>query len=284
VNPSNSQPMDDNGHGTHVAGTIAGGTNGIGVAPGVSLVICKALDKSGSGYTDDIANCIQLIFNISAVCPAGFPPVRIISASVGGSEGTQLDDVIKTSKENGILFVAAAGNVGTKCKSITYPGSHVDVIGVGSVGCDYARSSFSSRGPMGSIICPIPIPIIPIPFIPNIIDILVNCNCTERTKPDISAPGDMVVSANAFKTDGYVTSSGTSMATPHVAGVAALYLSRNPGKTWDEVKEALTSTAYFPGVSSSCITCGKLPSPSTKPNNDVGYGVVDAKKAVIGSQ
>ncbi|SDY90904.1 Serine protease, subtilisin family [Amycolatopsis xylanica] len=217
--------QDGNGHGTHVASTVAGSgaaSNGRyqGAAPDARLLIGKALDNEGSGSFSTIIEAMQWAADAGA---------KVISMSLGSdtpSDGTDpLSEAVNTiSREKGALFVVAAGNEG-RDKSIGSPGAADAALTVGSVSKQDIQSSFSSRGP-------------------RIGDFAV--------KPDLTGPGEAIVAARAKGTeagdhdpvgDFYARLSGTSMATPHVAGAAAILAQEHPQWTGEQLKNALTSTA-----------------------------------------
>ena len=204
-------PMDDNGHGTHVAGTIgAVGDNNegvVGVNQEVSIVGCKFLDASGSGSTSDALKCIDYMVGLrnSGV------NLRVLNNSWGGGGFSQaLSDAITSSEQAGILFVAAAGNSASD-NDVTpsYPASyeHDSVVAVASTTHTDAMSGFSQYG---------------------------------ANSVDLGAPGSAILST--WPGGGYNSISGTSMATPHVAGAAALALAVNPDLTVVELKELLMNS------------------------------------------
>ena len=238
-----SNPNDLDGHGTHVAGIIA--SNDMlytGVAPGVDLINIKSLNTAGVGNSFWVINGIEW-----ALVDNDFD-IDIISMSAGASveaNGTNgfacfVDYIIKNYK---ILWINAAGNNGPSSTSIDVPGDAYNGITVGNVndGNNIDRSSdlissSSSRGPTDDI---------------------------PRNKPDISAPGQNIMSCNNGV--GFVPLSGTSMATPHVAGAAALlwqYYKENPisGITEDYypmlIKSILLHTAEDKGTTGSDYTYG----------------------------
>lgn len=175
---------DDNGHGTHAAGTIAArANNGVGVA-GVAfnspLAICKALDSSGSGTLAMVANCITYLNQQGA---------KIISMSLGGAGSTTLANAVSAATANGSLLVAAAGNSGGS--ELEYPAAYPEVVSVAAVDRRDAHASFS----------------------------------TANADVEVAAPGVDVLST--WLDNGYNTISGTSMATPHAAGVAAMIAGRD---------------------------------------------------------
>lgn len=175
---------DYNGHGTHVAGTIAASlnNNGVaGVAPEANLLILKVLGKDGSGQYDWI---------IKAIRYATEQKVDIISMSLGGpTDEQELHDVIIEATKQNILVVCAAGNEGDGQDStdeLGYPGCYNEVISVGAVDLERNSSEFSNS----------------------------------NNEVDLVAPGEKVTST--YLNGAYATLSGTSMATPHVSGALAL--------------------------------------------------------------
>ncbi len=192
VNDGNS-PYDDNGHGTHVAGTVGGnGSQGTttGVAPNVSLFAAKVLDRKGDGYESDVISAIQWSIENKA---------EIISMSLGGSRDHIVTQAVNNAINAGVVVVAAAGNEGPLAETISFPAGEKNVIAVGAVDSSDMNASFSSQGPItvdGEIL----------------------------TKPDVSAPG-VNINSLLLNSSGYTNAySGTSMATPHVSGTAALVL------------------------------------------------------------
>jgi subtilisin len=182
---------DVNGHGTHVAGTIAanGGSDGMGiygVAPEAGLMAIKVCGRRGC-WADDIAAGIRHATDNGA---------NIISMSLGGdTQSTLIRDAIDYAVNNGVLVVAAAGNDGLADGSIDYPGANANVIAVGAI--DYYENvpDWSSRGINNG-------------------DYII-----EEREVEFGAPGVSVEST--WKDGCYDTIPGTSMATPHVAGLAA---------------------------------------------------------------
>ena len=223
-------PMDDHKHGTHVAGTIGGvGNNGVGVA-GVNwtarIMASKFLDASGSGSLGDAVDAIEFVIQTKQRFGAA-ADVRILSNSWGGGPFSQaLLDEINAANDAEMLFVAAAGNNGANTDiSPTYPGSYnaPNVVAVAATDDTDTKASFSNYG---------------------------------LTRVDLAAPGVGILSTVIG--GGYDTFSGTSMATPHVSGAAALVLSRCAYDT-ATLKDALLSTVDpVPALASLVATGGRL--------------------------
>ena len=204
-------PMDDEGHGTHVSGTIgASGNNGVGVVGvnhDVSIVGCKFLAADGTGSTSGAIKCIDYMVGLKN---AGVN-LRVLNNSWGGGGFSQaLADAITASEQADILFVAAAGNDAVdNDQNPHYPSNYENdnVLSIASTDSRDNMSSFSQWG---------------------------------LTSVDMGAPGSGILST--VPGNSYATYSGTSMATPHVAGAAALVLSVNPDLTTLELKELLMSS------------------------------------------
>ncbi|HCE49199.1 MAG: Thermostable serine protease [Candidatus Yanofskybacteria bacterium GW2011_GWA2_41_22] len=185
---------DKNGHGTHVAGIIAadGGDDGLGIygiAPEAEVLAYKVCGNNGSCWADDIAVALR---------NAADNGVQIVNLSLGSDTPSQLiTDAILYAVSKNVLVVAAAGNDGPYVGSIDYPGASVDVIGVGAIDINMNITDWSSRG----------INSLTVPYI------------TEEGDIEFAAPGVNIEST--WKDSGYAIMSGTSMATPHVAGLAA---------------------------------------------------------------
>ncbi|MGW1543408.1 S8 family serine peptidase [Streptomyces sp. NPDC002309] len=213
---------DGHGHGTHVASTIAGSGAGSGgghkgVAPDAELLIGKVLDHEGSGQSSWVLAGMEWAARSGA---------DIVNMSLGGPP--EADDPLaaaldQLTEETGTLFVVAAGNSGPGDGTVGSPGIADRALTVGAVDREDALASFSSRGPVGD---------------------------AYSVKPEITAPGVGIVAARAQGTsmgspvgDLYTAASGTSMATPHVAGAAALLAQQHPDWTPGRIKDALVSTA-----------------------------------------
>nr|WP_055502067.1 S8 family serine peptidase [Nonomuraea pusilla] len=208
--------QDGNGHGTHVAATIAGGDGRKGVAPGAELMVGKVLGDDGSGTLSGVIEGMEW---------AAAEGASVINMSLGGdaSDGTDpLSVAVDTLTERtGALFVVAAGNDGS-AYSIGAPGAAASALTVGAVDGKDVLAEFSSRGP----------------------------RLDDAPKPDLTAPGVGIVAARAEGTsmgepvdERYTAASGTSMATPHVAGAAAIVKQRHPGWTARQIKDALVGSA-----------------------------------------
>lgn len=237
---------DDNGHGTHVAGTVAGNgskSNGkyVGVAPEAELYIAKVLRADGGGSMSGVMAGIEW-----AVLEQN---VQIINLSLGGGGSCDGTDALSTLCDEavmqaGVVVCVAAGNAGPGSQTVGSPGCARYVITVGATDDSDRVARFSSRGPTAD----------------------------GRVKPDIVFPGVGIVAPQAAGTrlgvvieEGYVSSDGTSMATPHASGVAALMLQANPALTAEQVKTQMLAGA---------IDIGALP-------NEQGVGRGDAYRAYL---
>lgn len=216
-------PMDDNNHGSHCAGTIAATGNDagqhVGVAYNVKLMGLKFLSASGSGQTSDAIRCIDYGVAKGA---------HILSNSWGGGPYSQaLRDSIAAANAAGVLFVAAAGNsASNNDTTANYPSNYdpANVVAVAAVDRTGALASFSSYG---------------------------------ASTVDLGAPGVDILSSTATSNTSYDWFDGTSMATPHVAGVAALIKSRFPAATATEIKtRLLASTRPLASLTARTVTGG----------------------------
>ncbi|GAB9473500.1 hypothetical protein Gpo141_00010650 [Globisporangium polare] len=247
-----ASPRDDQGHGTHVTGTITG-SEGIGVAPGAKWIACKACASDGCAESDLIA-CGQ--FMTCPTTPSGASKdcskaPHVVSNSWGGGQGdTFYNAVINAWRAAEIIPIFATGNEGPACKTASSPGDSKDVIAVGATTTNDGLADFSSKGPSSSGLL----------------------------KPEISAPGSDVRSAWNTGTNAYNTISGTSMATPHVSGVVALLLSARGDLKYTDVINALRDSAQRSALKPSGNTCGGT-TDAMFPNNQYGYGRVSALAA-----
>ena len=211
---------DRNGHGTHVTSTVGGSGAAStgqekGVAPDATLAVGKVLSDQGSGSESQIIAGMEWA--------ARDVHAKVVSMSLGSTEPSDGTDpmaqaVNSLSSETGALFVIAAGNTGTP-SSIGSPGAADSALTVGAVDANDQAAYFTSAGPRHG---------------------------DNALKPDLSAPGVDILAARSQLVDGsgyYTSMSGTSMATPHVAGVAALLAQEHPDWTGAEIKDALMSTS-----------------------------------------
>ncbi|MFI5771577.1 S8 family serine peptidase [Streptomyces sp. NPDC051658] len=214
---------DRQGHGTHTASTVGGSgaaSDGRkkGVAPGTDLLIGKVLNDSGSGESSWIIAGMQWAVDQQA---------DVVSMSLGNPAiGDCTDPLAEAAKQlsqnTHTLFVVAAGNAGSGIETVSSPGCAPGVLTVGAVDRDDTTAWFSSRGPVA---------------------------VTHTLKPEIAAPGVDISAANAGGRGvyAYQTMSGTSMATPHVAGAAAIVRQAHPDWTAQQIKAALVSSARTGG-------------------------------------
>ncbi len=215
VNFAGGPNADCNGHGTHVAGTVAARDNlsdVVGIAPGVLLTGVKVLGCNGSGSTSGVIAGIDWVTG-NAVKPA------VANMSLGGSASQALDDAVVRSSVSGVFYAIAAGNSGTDACSSSPArvggGTSNGIMTVGAVDSGEREASWSNYG-----------------------------NCV-----DVWAPGVNILSTR--KGGGTTTMSGTSMASPHVAGGAALYLASHQTDGPAMVEAALTTVAVSTGTAAS---------------------------------
>lgn len=245
----NAKCRDDSGHGTHVAGILAG--NGkvsdgtcAGMAPRAELLIGKVLDREGNGNVDNVISGIRWVMKSAASYK-----IRIVNISVGTQpdlaqrQKDRLQEAVEELWDMGLIVVVSAGNYGPRSGTVVVPGNSRKVI---TVGVPDSLSSFpvsrkervnySGRGPTNECII----------------------------KPDIFAPGTGILSCNSrFAFPGeppYIMKSGTSMATPVVSGALACLLSKYPDMTNVEVKLKLRE---------SCIKA---------PGTESGWGLLNVEK------
>jgi serine protease AprX len=257
------QPCDDHGHGSHTMGTAVGddgGTNQVGMAPGAKWIGCRNMDQ-GDGTPATYMECFEFFLAPYPVGgtpaqgdPSKAPDVTTNSWGCPPSEGCSaltLQSAVEAQRAAGIMTVVAAGNAGSSCSTVNDPPAIYDAsysVGALNNGTD-TIASFSSRGP-------------------------VTLDGSNRLKPDISAPGTNVRSANRTSDTAYMAISGTSMASPHVGGAVALLWSAQPSLRHDiSATEDILNGAAVHLSSSSCSSSGS-------PNNVFGYGRLDIKTAV----
>lgn len=253
-------PNDETGHGTHTLGTILG-RFGIGIAPEAQWIGCINLDRN-LGNPALYLDCLQ--FMLAPFPQDGDPftdgdPIKaahVLNNSWGcpdieGCDETSLQVAVENLRAAGIFVVASAGNDGPECNTVREPLALYDaVFSVGAVDRSGDVVSFSSRGP-------------------------VTADGSGRMKPDIAAPGHLILSAQPFGTYGF--SSGTSMAGPHVVGAVALLWSAVPSLIGDidRTEEILIASArpYTGFIGEGCFEGGS-------PNAAYGYGILDVYSAI----
>ena len=233
---NDNDPMDDQGHGTHVSGTIgATGGNGIGVA-GVNwstqMVALKFLDATNYGYTSNTIKALDY-FTTTSKSASGVDFAATNNSWGGAAYSQALLDAITRGAKQDIIYVASAGNKSANNDATPhYPSSYSTqstagydaVVSVAAIGSNGALASFSSYG---------------------------------STSVDLAAPGVGILSTT--RGGGYGAMSGTSMATPHVAGAIALYAAAHPGATAAQIREALLSSTTATGsVLDKVATDGRL--------------------------
>jgi serine protease AprX len=257
-----AQPCDDYGHGTHTMGTAVGDDgagNQIGMAPGAKWIGCRNMNV-GVGTPTTYIECFEFFLAPYPVNstpaqgdPALAPDVTVNSWSCPISEGCSWDTLqaaVEAQRAAGIMTVVAATNYGSGCSTIAEPPAPYAAaytVGALNTGTDTV-ASFSSRGP-------------------------VTVDGSSRRKPDIAAPGTGIRSS--IPGGGYSSAfSGTSMATPHVAGAVALLWSARPA-----LKNQITPTEQVLNDSAVHISSTECDS-SGWPNNTYGYGRLDLREAV----
>lgn len=233
------RPYDDNGHGTHVAGLVAGdGTASMGkyrgAAPGCGIIALKVLDRYGNGSQDDVLRALRWIREYRQQYRQQYR-IRVVNISVGTTcnskrNHARLLESVEQLWDEGVVVVTAAGNQGPRPGSITAPGSSKKVITVGSSDLLEGRSAISGRGPTAECVC----------------------------KPDIVAPGNKIMSCVPGKPYSYGVKSGTSMSTPLVTGAIACALEKNPALTNTDIKTMLMNSAEDMGLPQNLQGWGKF--------------------------
>lgn len=241
---SGSATQDPDGHGTHVASTVAG----TGAASGGKYRGVAPDAKIASGRVCGGSDCADSAIVSGLQWAATEVKAKIISMSLGGPDTPGLDPleiaVNTLSAQTGVLVVAAVGNEGGSDLPIDSPSSADAALAVGSVSRTGAVSTFSSRGPRPA---------------------------DGGLKPDVTAPGEDIMAARAAgvgsgpATERYITFTGTSMATPHVSGMAALLAQQHPSWTGEQLKAAIMNSAR-PNPAYSVF--------------EQGAGLVDVAKAI----
>lgn len=240
-NPANYE--DEHGHGTHVAGIVAAVDNAasgdgglIGVAPQAGLYILRALDRCAYGYMDDVARAVEWASGLNGGVKADIISMSLACyypAQPAACDDPVMRNAVNAAYANNILLVAAAGNNGNSegtGDQVGYPAAYDSVIAVAATTSADIRALYSSTGP----------------------------------KVELAAPGASVYST--YLNGGYTYMSGTSMAAPHVAGLAALVKGANPGMTASAIRTRLQQTVTDMGAA------GRDP--------QFGYGLINAPAAV----
>lgn len=257
---------DRNGHGTHVAGTIAGGNASgthIGVAPKAKLIIAKVFDNRGSTTLSVLLRAMEWMLDPDDNPDTDDAP-RVVSNSWGTQgDGSDFREIVQTWRRFGVFPNFAAGNAGPSWFSMGAPGRFPFSFSVGAVGSDSKIAKFSSRGPV---------------FWVKAWNNEEGLSWWSKwfprlyTKPEVSAPGDKVLSSiprgiNPYDPLAeYAKFSGTSMATPHVAGLLALILQANPDLSVDQLEDILEQSAADRGSNGN--------------DDDYGFGIVQADVAI----
>lgn len=230
---------DDNGHGTEVAGIIAGdgslsGGTYRGIAPGADIVSVKILDRTGNGKMENVTKGIHWVLKNRYVFG-----IRVVNLSVGtipdedDEKERELMEAVERLWDVGVVVVAAAGNLGPEAGSVTVPGNCPRIITVGALTNEKKRYERSGCGPTGACV----------------------------VKPEILAPGFSVISC-ASGGKRYQKKSGTSMAAAVVSGSVALLLQKEPWLTPKEVKKRFYYSAVDLGL----------------PQNEQGWGALNIKR------
>jgi subtilisin family serine protease len=243
---------DGHGHGTHVASIIAGsgqasGGKYRGVAPKATLMVARVLDDQGGGRMSDVMAGMEWATENGA---------QILNLSLGSDESSDGQDALSTMANAvvgmGRIVVVAAGNGGPRGRTIGSPAAADRAITVGATTDADNIASFSGRGP----------------------------TLDERVKPEVVAPGASVIAARATGTkmgtpadERYTRANGTSMATPHVAGLCALLLEANPSLLPDDVKWLLMDTAVNLGADPNSQGAGRIDA----------FAAVEAARAALSS-
>ncbi|MFN0152398.1 MAG: S8 family serine peptidase [bacterium] len=257
------EPCDNDGHGTHVTGTMVGddgGANQVGMAPDAKWIGCRLWEPALRTYASYCLECFEWMLAPTDMSnqnpdPSKAPHVINNSWMCEPVEGCTDVEILRPAVENlraaGVMVVASAGNDGQGCSTIWYPPAIYDAtFTVGATKNNDTAASFSSRGP-------------------------VTVDGSNRIKPDIGAPGVGIRSSTLNGT--YATWDGTSMAGPHVAGLVALLVSANPALAGNvDLIEQIIRDSAVPRTAAQ--TCGGTPGTEI-PNNTFGYGRIDAYAA-----
>jgi subtilisin family serine protease len=234
------EPYDDQGHGTHTAGSIVGTTDTMGMAPGAQLLVARVIDTDGFGTNEGIMAAMQWMLDPDNDPDTDDGP-RVVSNSWGSSSTTDrvFWQMVQTWVDAGIVPVFSGGNNGWQNGRVGVPAAFPHALAVGATDRKDDWAWFSSIGPA-------------------------KWGGKTYVKPDLVAPGARIWSAGFL--GGNRVLSGTSMAAPHVAGLVALLLQANPDLTVSEITSILRETALDRGP--------------TGPDEKYGFGRIDAMAAV----
>jgi subtilisin family serine protease len=267
------EPCDDNGHGTHTTSTTVG-KNGIGVAPGSKWIACRNMDQ-GFGSPETYLGCLQF-FLAPTDLEGNNPRPELRPVAIGNSYGCPSNEgcathtftkAVENLRAAGIFMSVSSGNEGPGCSSVgAPPGYEPTVISVGALGFKSNSIAFySSRGPSYHL-----------------------GKSNPLMKPDLVAPGSSVKAAFIDRydksiTNKYASLSGTSMASPHVGGVALLLSEACPciARNVDALQKVMQDSATK--LKAGPFTCGNDKSDAV-PNNIYGHGCVNVAKAIITCQ
>ncbi len=237
-------PYDDDGHGSHTLGSAVG-SGGYGVAPGARWIACKAFVPFFGATYAAIHACFTWFLHPGG-STANAPDVIVNSWNDGNSSSTEFQMDVNNLINAGIFPMFANGNIGPSCGTVLPPASYANAIGVGATDSNDNIAGFSARG---------------------------RSPLTNAIKPDLSAPGVSIRSAASSSDTSYQVLNGTSMATPHVAGLATLLLDVDPNLTVAQLTSIMKNNA-LQRHTTECTTG------SDYPNNVYGWGRIRAYEAV----
>ena len=256
-------PSSAGSHGTHVIGTIAAAWNtagGVGLNQNVRIIPLQALDVRGSGTWYDIAQAVLYAGGLAADNGSGgtvsMTRADITNMSLGGTGGaTVLANAVTAASNNGTLIIASAGNANSS--TLQYPAAYPEVVAVTAIGANGTRASYSSFGSWVELTAPGG------DF--NTSPFLGVYSTTFNYTGCSTTPGTFCSTSNGGVAN-YANYQGTSMAAPHVAGIAALYKAHTPGVTRAALRQALRDRAVDWGTAGF--------------NNDYGYGLAHVKPGI----